>query len=59
MQTSVVKELYKQSDKYIGGRIRVVGWVRTVRVSKTFGFIELNDGSFFANLQVVFEEKSG
>ena len=32
------------------------GWVRTVRDSKTFGFIEINDGSFFRNLQVVFEE---
>ncbi len=59
MQTAVIKELYKQADKYLGGRIRVDGWVRTVRVSKTFGFIELNDGTFFANLQVVFEESLG
>jgi len=59
MQTAVIKEFFKQPDKYLGGKIRVDGWVRTVRVSKTFGFIELNDGTFFANLQVVFEESLG
>jgi asparaginyl-tRNA synthetase len=36
--------------------VKVSGWVRTVRDSKTFGFIELNDGSFFKNIQIVFEE---
>ncbi len=56
MQTAVIRELFKQSDKHLGKSIRVHGWVRTVRVSKSFGFIELNDGTFFTNLQVVFEE---
>ena len=34
----------------------MAGWVRNIRASKKFGFIELNDGSFFQNLQIVFEE---
>jgi len=38
------------------GTLTVAGWVRTVRDSKTFGFIELNDGTFFKSLQIVFEE---
>lgn len=59
MQTVRIRELYRQSDKYLGRRIRVNGWVRTVRASKAFGFIELNDGTFFDNLQVVFEENLG
>ncbi|TYO93951.1 asparagine--tRNA ligase [Desulfallas thermosapovorans] len=59
MQTVSIKDLYQRTDKYLTKRVRVNGWVRTVRVSKAFGFIELNDGSFFANLQVVFEESLG
>lgn len=37
--------------------ITVSGWIRTVRVSKNFGFIELNDGSYFKNLQIVIERE--
>lgn len=51
-----VKDLYRQTENYLNKEIRVNGWVRTVRVSKSFGFIELNDGSFFSNLQIVFAE---
>ena len=36
--------------------IQVSGWIKTVRDSKSFGFIELNDGSFFKNLQIVFDD---
>ena len=39
-------------------RITVAGWVKTIRDSKVFGFIEINDGSFFKNLQIVFEEQN-
>ena len=39
-----------------GNLIKIGGWVRTIRDSKTFGFIELNDGTFFKNLQIVFDE---
>ena len=36
--------------------VSISGWIRTLRASKAFGFIEVNDGSFFKNIQVVFEE---
>ncbi len=51
-----VRELYRQKEKYAGKQIEVGGWVRTLRDSKSLGFIELNDGTFFRNLQIVFEE---
>jgi asparaginyl-tRNA synthetase len=52
-----IKELYRKPLEYIGRKVELDGWVKTVRDSKTFGFIELNDGSFFKNLQIVFEEE--
>ena len=55
MDNVIIKELYRNQEKYCGTEIKVSGWVRTVRDSKTFGFIEINDGSFFKNLQIVFE----
>ena len=51
-----VKQLYRNGDEYFNKQIEVAGWVRTIRDSKTFGFIELNDGSFLKNLQIVFDE---
>ncbi|MGL6174591.1 MAG: asparagine--tRNA ligase [Cellulosilyticaceae bacterium] len=56
METISVRHLYQDSDKFIGQTITVAGWVRTVRDSKTFGFIELNDGTFFKSMQIVFED---
>ena len=56
MENILVKQLYKETDKYIDKEVKVSGWVRTVRDSKTFGFIELNDGSFFKNVQIVFAD---
>lgn len=53
--TLSVKQLYRDSADYFNKQIEVAGWVRTIRDSKTFGFIELNDGSFFKNLQIVFD----
>ncbi|NSW90789.1 MAG: asparagine--tRNA ligase [Firmicutes bacterium] len=50
-----IKQLYRNTKEYIGKPVTVSGWVRTLRDSKAVGFIELNDGSFFKNLQVVFE----
>ena len=55
MNTTLVKDLYKNIDKYNNTEVKISGWVRTLRDSKTFGFIELNDGSFFNNVQVVFD----
>lgn len=54
MENVDIKSLYRDTDNYINKEIKISGWVRTVRDSKTFGFIEINDGSFFNNLQVVF-----
>jgi len=52
-----VKELFRGAyTKLIGESVQLKGWVRTSRLSKTFGFIELNDGSFFKNIQIVFDE---
>ncbi len=53
----LICDLYKNTDKYTEREIEISGWVRTLRDSKTFGFIEINDGSFFKNLQVVFTDK--
>ncbi|HIU87690.1 MAG TPA: asparagine--tRNA ligase [Candidatus Avilachnospira avistercoris] len=51
-----VKEIFKDREKYIDKDISVGGWVRSVRDSKTFGFIVLNDGSFFETLQIVYHD---
>ena len=51
-----IKKLYRNPDEYLNKEITVVGWIRTIRTSSHFGFIELNDGGFFRNLQIVFEE---
>ncbi|HEY8909938.1 MAG TPA: asparagine--tRNA ligase [Desulfosporosinus sp.] len=56
MQFVTVKEIFRETDQFINQKIELSGWVRTVRSSKAFGFIEINDGSFFDNLQIVFEE---
>lgn len=48
--------MYREAGLHYGKEVEVSGWVRTIRDSKTFGFIELNDGSFFKNLQIVFSE---
>lgn len=56
MQLITVKELYRETDRFVNQKVELSGWVRTVRSSKAFGFIEINDGSFFENIQVVFEE---
>lgn len=56
MKYVLLRELFRKPEEYLNKKIDVSGWVRTVRVSKTFGFIEINDGSFFKTFQVVFEE---
>ena len=57
MKKLVIKDLYKNTNEYKDKEITLEGWVRTIRDSKTFGFIELNDGSFFKNIQIVFSDK--
>src|SRR5699024_2848541 len=57
MDTTLVKNLYRNIDEYDQKEVKLSGWVRTLRDSKSFGFIELNDGSFFNNVQIVFDDK--
>ncbi len=57
MKKLYVKEIYNNKKEFENQVITLEGWVRTVRDSKTFGFIELNDGSFFKNIQLVFTDK--
>ena len=56
MLRTEIKELFNSGETFGGKQITVGGWVRTIRTSKALGFIELNDGSTFRNLQVVFED---
>lgn len=57
MELTIIKDLYRDTDKYIGKEIEVGGWIRSIRDSKTFGFIVLNDGTFFETLQIVYHDE--
>ena len=57
MKLTTVKELFQNTDSYINQTVTLGGWVRSVRGSKTFGFIVLNDGSCFQTLQIVYSDK--
>ena len=52
-----VSRLFKETDEFIGKTVKVGGWIRSVRDSKTFGFIVLNDGSTFDTLQIVYHDR--
>lgn len=56
MNLVTIRELYKNRDAYLQKEISVGGWVRSVRDSKTFGFIVVSDGTFFETLQVVYHD---
>ncbi|MCR3957020.1 MAG: asparagine--tRNA ligase [Gudongella sp.] len=51
-----VKDIFRNTEDYMGKKVRLEGWIRTSRSSKAFGFIELNDGSFFKNIQIVYDD---
>lgn len=53
MKTTDTKDIFKSPKNY--KEVRIEGWIRTIRDSKNFGFIELNDGTFQKNVQIVFE----
>ena len=57
MKEITIKNLYKNTNEYINKNITIEGWVKTVRGSKAFGFIEINDGTFFKNVQIVYTDK--
>lgn len=51
-----VKDIFRNPENYLEKEVILQGWIRTSRSSKTFGFIELNDGSFFKNIQIVYDD---
>ncbi|MGI6394797.1 MAG: asparagine--tRNA ligase [bacterium] len=55
MEKTLIKAIYRETNRFMGEFVEISGWVKTIRASNTLGFIELNDGSFFKNIQVVFE----
>ncbi len=57
MKVASVRALYRETAKHLDQEIRLEGWVRKIRDQKSFGFIELNDGTFFKGVQVVFDTK--
>ncbi|TDT72569.1 asparaginyl-tRNA synthetase [Hypnocyclicus thermotrophus] len=55
MIKTIVKDIYKNKESFMNKEIELSGWIKKIRDSKNFGFIELNDGSFFKGIQIVFE----
>ena len=55
MKRQLIREIYESPESFGGKSVTVGGWVRNLRDSKAFGFIDLNDGSYFKSVQVVFE----
>ncbi len=51
-----IRELFRNKEQYIGNTVEIGGWVRSIRDSKTFGFIVVNDGTYFEPLQVVYHD---
>ena len=57
MKRDLLRDIYADMEAYGGKTVTVGGWVRNLRDSKAFGFIDLNDGSYFKSIQVVFERE--
>ena len=57
MKRQLIREIYASPESFGGKSVTVGGWVRNLRDSKAFGFIDLNDGSYFKSIQVVFERE--
>ncbi|MGG7096542.1 asparagine--tRNA ligase [Clostridium sardiniense] len=56
-KNTLVKSIYRNTSDYLDKEVSITGWIRTLRASNAFGFIEVNDGSFFKNIQIVFDNK--
>ncbi|MBE7051592.1 MAG: asparagine--tRNA ligase [Ruminococcaceae bacterium] len=54
---TTVREIFSDANKFSDQEVLISGWIRTIRSSNVFGFIEINDGTFFKNIQVVFESE--
>ena len=57
MDLTDIKQLYREREAFYGKEVTVGGWVRSNRDSKTFGFLVINDGTYFETLQVVYSDK--
>ena len=57
MELTNIRDLFREKGSYAGKTVTVGGWVRSNRDSKTFGFLVVNDGSFFEPLQVVYSDQ--
>ena len=57
MELVEIRQLFRNKEQYIGKKITIGGWIRSVRDSKTFGFIVLHDGTCFDTLQVVYHDR--
>lgn len=53
-----IRQVFQKSEDFLGKKVTVQGWVKTIRDSNKFAFIELNDGTFFSNLQIVLEAEN-
>src|SRR5699024_7985474 len=56
MEGATIREVFRETHKYLNKEVEVQGWIRTIRSLKKLGFIEINDGTFFNNVQIVFDE---
>ncbi len=56
MKLITVRELFKETDKYLNKEITIGAWIRSNRDSKNFGFLSLSDGSYFEQIQVVYHD---
>lgn len=56
MELTTIRELYRNREAFLDKEITVGGWVRSIRDSKSFGFLVLHDGTFFETLQVVYHD---
>ena len=53
---TTIRELYKNPDKYIDQKVVIGGWIRNLRDSKTFGFLVINDGTYFKYVRKLMDD---
>ena len=56
MELVNIRDLYRSKEQYLEQTVTIGGWVRSIRSSKNFGFIVVNDGTFFEPLQIVYHD---
>ncbi|MFT8347733.1 asparagine--tRNA ligase [Clostridium saccharoperbutylacetonicum] len=56
-KSTLIKSIYRNTNDFLSQPVTISGWIRTLRASNAFGFIEVNDGSFFKTIQIVFDDK--